>query len=293
MSRVEAINILVTGANGQLGRRVRAAAAHSCDNYIYTDVAELDITDREAVESFVEEKRIAVIVNCAAYTNVDQAESDEAMACKINCEACEVLASAAKRVGATLIHISTDYVFDGEGSRPYRESDLTSPLGVYGATKRRGEEAIEMSGCNYQIIRTAWLYSEECRNFMLTMLKLSRERDMLRVVSDQIGTPTYAGDLASVIVHIVASRKYIGEREIYHYSGEGECSWFDFARAIVECDAAAERCRVTPCSSDEYPTPVKRPKYSVLDKGKIRDRLQIEIPEWREALQRAYNNIKE
>ncbi len=293
MSKSEPINILITGANGQLGRRVRAAAATSADTYIYTDVAELDITDRAAVEDFVAQNKIDVIINCAAYTNVDQAESDEAMAEKINCAACEVLASAAKVSGATLIHISTDYVFDGEGVKPYKESDPTSPLGVYGATKRRGEEAIEGSGCDYQILRTAWLSSEECRNFMLTILRVSRERDALRVVSDQVGTPTYAGDLAEAIVAIVSGRKYVGEREIYHYSGEGECSWFDFASAIVECDGGTERCSVNPCSSDEYPTPVQRPKYSVLDKSKIRERLGIEIPEWREALQRAYNNIKE
>ncbi|MFI3306037.1 MAG: dTDP-4-dehydrorhamnose reductase [Rikenellaceae bacterium] len=292
MSKFDPINILVTGANGQLGRRVRAAAERSTDNYIYTDVAELDITDRAAVEGFVAQNRIDLIINCAAYTNVDQAESDEAMAEKINCAACEVLSSAAKGAGATLIHISTDYVFDGEGDRPYKESDPTSPLGVYGVTKRRGEEAIERSGCNYQILRTAWLYSEECRNFMLTILRVSREREELRVVADQIGTPTYAGDLAETIVSIVASRKYVGEREIYHYSGEGECSWHDFAFAIVECDGGAERCRVNPCSSDEYPTPVKRPKYSVLDKSKIQERMGVEIPNWREALQRAYNNIK-
>ncbi len=292
---MSSINILVTGANGQLGRRVRGAveSTRSTDHYLYTDVAELDITDSEAVESFVAEHKIEVIVNCAGYTNVDQAESDEVTAHETNCTACGILASAAKVAGATLIHISTDYVFDGKKTKPYTESDTTSPLGVYGVTKRQGEEAIEASGCDYQIIRTAWLYSEECRNFMLTILKYSREREELRVVADQFGTPTYAGDLAEAIVGIITQRKYRGEREIYHFSGEGECSWYDFAQAIVEADGGAERCRVTPCSSEEYPTPVERPKYSVLDKSKIKERLGVETAEWREALSRAYKNIKE
>ena len=284
------LNILITGANGQLGSELRRLSASSANNFIYTDVAELDITDAAAVERFVAEHRIDVIENCAAYTNVERAEEDEAAAYAINCTAVRNLAQAAARHGATLIHVSTDYVFDGTGCTPYTEDMPASPAGAYGRTKLAGERAVAESGCRYLILRTAWLYSEFGNNFLKTMLRLTAEREELNVVFDQIGTPTYAADLARAIFDIVESGKYGGNEGIYHFSNEGVCSWYDFAREIASA-AGHTSCRINPCRTWEYPTKAVRPAYSVLDKGKYRRTFGAGIPHWREAMQRCLRQL--
>ena len=285
------MNILVTGANGQLGNEMRRLGAVSPNNYIFTDVAELDITNAVAVAVFVKQYSIDAIINCAAYTNVDKAESDEQTAELINTTAVGNLAIAAKEVGATLFHVSTDYVFGLEGNTPRTEEMPTDPLGVYGSTKLHGEQAIEKSGCKALIFRTAWLYSEFGNNFLKTMMRLTAEREQLNVVFDQIGTPTYAGDLALAIFSIIEAGVYPGNEGIYHFSNEGACSWYDFA---VEIAAAAGNtgCRINPCHSSEFPSPVTRPPYSVLDKTKIKNTFDIEIPHWRESMEYCIKRIK-
>lgn len=285
------MNILVTGANGQLGCEMRRLGAVSPNNYIFTDVAELDITNAVAVALFVKQYSIDTIVNCAAYTNVDKAESDEATAELINATAVGNLAIAAKEVGATLFHVSTDYVFGLEGNTPRTEEMPTNPLGVYGKTKLLGEQAIEKSGCKALIFRTAWLYSEFGNNFLKTMMRLTAERELLNVVFDQVGTPTYAGDLALAIFSIIEAGVYPGNEGIYHFSNEGACSWYDFA---VEIAAAAGNtgCRINPCHSSEFPSPVTRPPYSVLDKTKIKNTFDIDIPHWRESMEYCIKRIK-
>ena len=285
------LNILVTGANGQLGNELRALGSTSANNYLYTDVAELDITDAAAVERFVAENRIDVIVNCAAYTNVERAEEDEAAAYAINCAAVKNLAESAAKYGATLIHVSTDYVFDGSANTPYTEDMPTSPLGVYGRTKLAGEQAAAASGCKCLIFRTAWLYSAYGNNFLKTMLRLTSERDRLNVVADQTGTPTYAADLARAIFSIVEGGRYEGREGIYHFSNEGVCSWYDFATEIAAA-AGNTGCRINPCRTWEYPTKAVRPAYSVLDKGKFRRTFGIEIPHWRESMKECIAKIK-
>lgn len=286
------LNILVTGANGQLGCEMRRLGMVSPNNYLFTDVAELDITDADAVLQMVKEQRIGVIVNCAAYTNVERAEEDEATAERINCRAAGNLAAAAKECGATLIHVSTDYVFDGTGHIPYTEDMPTSPLGAYGRTKLAGEEAVAASGCRYLIFRTAWLYSEYGNNFLKTMLRLTSERDTLKVVFDQAGTPTYAGDLALAIFSIIEGGRYADNEGVYHFSNEGVCSWYDFA---VEIAAAAghHECRIMPCHTSEFPTKAARPAYSVLDKTKVRDTFRLEIPHWRESMLYCLERLKQ
>ena len=285
------MNILVTGANGQLGCEMRRLGAVSPNNYIFTDVAELDITNAVAVALFVKQYSVDAIVNCAAYTNVDKAESDEATAELINATAVGNLAIAAKEVGATLFHVSTDYVFGHEGNTPRTEDMPTSPLGVYGRTKLHGEQTIEKSGCKALIFRTAWLYSEFGNNFLKTMMRLTAEREQLNVVFDQIGTPTYAGDLALAIFSIIEAGVYPGNEGIYHFSNEGACSWYDFA---VEIAAAAGNtgCHINPCHSSEFPSPVTRPPYSVLDKTKIKNTFDIDIPHWRESMEYCIKRIK-
>ena len=277
------MNILVTGANGQLGREMQRLSAVSPNNYTFTDVAELDVTDAGAVRQAVAQTRAEVIVNCAAYTNVERAEEDEEAADRLNRGAAENLARAAEANGATLIHVSTDYVFDGTAHTPYREDTATSPLGAYGRTKLAGEEAVKASGCRYLILRTAWLYSEYGNNFLKTMLRLTSERETLRVVFDQVGTPTYAGDLALAIFSLIETGRYAGNEGVYHFTDEGVCSWYDFA---VEIAAAAghDSCRIIPCHTSEYPTKAQRPAYSVLDKTKFKETFQMDIPHWREAL---------
>lgn len=287
--------ILVTGCNGQLGREMQRLGALSPHSYLFTDLDRLNITDREAVRSFVLGERIEVIVNCAAYTNVDRAEEEEEAAERVNATAAGNLAEAAREAGATLFHVSTDYVFGGEGSTPLTEEMPTHPLGVYGRTKLRGEEAIAASGCRALIIRTAWLYSEWGRNFLKTMLRLTAERETLQVVFDQVGTPTYAGDLALTIFSIIEKDLYAGREGIYHFSNEGVCSWYDFAHAIAALSGHTA-CRLSPCHSSEFPSKVRRPNFSVLDKSKIKERFGITIPHWHDSLKRcleAYNELNQ
>ena len=276
------MNILVTGANGQLGCEMRRLGAVSPNNYIFTDVAELDITNADAVMYVAKHYSIDAIVNCAAYTNVDKAESDEAMAELINATAVGNLARAMKEVGGTLFHVSTDYVFGSEGNTPRTEDMPLNPLGVYGRTKLKGEEAILASGCKALIFRTAWLYSEFGNNFLKTMMRLTAEREQVNVVFDQVGTPTYAGDLALAIFSIIEAGVYEGNEGVYHFSNEGVCSWYDFAVEI--CARLGHTCRIVPCRSEDYPTPARRPHYSVLDKTKVKKDFAIEIPHWRESL---------
>lgn len=285
------MNILVTGANGQLGNEMRRLGAVSPNNYIFTDVAELDITNANAVMYVAKHYSIDAIINCAAYTNVDKAESDEATAELINATAVANLAAAMKEVGGTLFHVSTDYVFGSEGNTPRTEEMPLNPLGVYGRTKLHGEQAILESGCKALIFRTAWLYSEFGNNFLKTMLRLTAEKEQLNVVFDQVGTPTYAGDLALAIFSIIEAGVYEGNEGIYHFSNEGVCSWYDFA---VEIAAAAGHtgCRINPCHSSEFPSPVTRPPYSVLDKTKIKNTFDIDIPHWRESMEYCIKRVK-
>ena len=277
------MNILVTGANGQLGCEMRRLGAVSPNNYIFTDVAELDITNAQAVMLVVKEYNIEAIINCAAYTNVDKAESEPQTAELINATAVGNLAKAMKEVGGTLFHISTDYVFGCDGNTPRTEVMPTSPLGVYGITKLHGEEEIAKSGCKALIFRTAWLYSEYGNNFLKTMLRLTAEREYVNVVFDQIGTPTYAGDLAMTIFSIIEGDYYAGKEVIYHFSNEGVCSWYDFAQEIAMA-MRHDKCKITPCHSSEFPSKVSRPAYSVLDKTKIKQTFGVDIPYWRESM---------
>ena len=285
------MNILVTGANGQLGNEMRRLGAVSPNNYIFTDVAELDITNADAVMHVAKHYSIDAIINCAAYTNVDKAESDEATAELINATAVANLAAAMKEVGGTLFHVSTDYVFGSEGNTPRTEDMPLNPLGVYGRTKLHGEQAIQESGCKALIFRTAWLYSEFGNNFLKTMLRLTAEREQLNVVFDQVGTPTYAGDLALAIFSIIEAGVYEGNEGIYHFSNEGVCSWYDFAVEIA-ATAGHTGCHINPCHSSEFPSPVTRPPYSVLDKTKIKATFDIDIPHWRESMEYCIKRIK-
>ena len=283
------MNILVTGAEGQLGRAIRRAAEGSADRYIFTDVAELDITAPEAVERAVAEWEVDVIINCAAYTNVERAEEDEARAHLLNATAVEYLATAARRHGALLVHISTDYVFMGGCCSLLTEESYPQPLSAYGRTKLAGERAIEQSGCHYMIVRTAWLYSEWGSNFVKTMLRLMAERREVRVVSDQLGTPTYAGDLAAALVRITEERNF--HEGVFHYTNMGECSWWQFACEIAR-RAGIEGCRVMPCTTAEYGAKAPRPHYSVLSKEKFVRTFGIDIPEWQESLQRCIDELR-
>lgn len=275
--------ILVTGANGQLGSEMRKLGAVSPNEYIFTDVQELDITNKDAVMSFVEQNGVNIIVNCAAYTNVDKAEDDEATAELINATAVGNLAEAAKAVDGTLFHVSTDYVFGADGNTPRSEDMPTNPLGVYGRTKLSGEQAIAEVGAKAIIIRTAWLYSEFGNNFLKTMLRLTAEKESLNVVFDQVGTPTYAGDLALVIFSIIEGNLYAGNEGVYHFSNEGVCSWYDFANEIAIA-AGNINCNIQPCHSSEFPSKVTRPPYSVLDKSKIKQTFGVDIPHWRDSM---------
>lgn len=296
------MNILVTGANGQLGNEMRIVTKESKDHYIFTDVVEiegqettiLDITNLDAIRKMVSDNDVKVIVNCAAWTNVDGAEAPEKydLVELLNAKAPENLAIAMKEVGGLLVHISTDYVFGGDPyNTPCKEDQNGTPTGVYGLTKLHGEQNIQKTGVDYLIFRTAWLYSEFGKNFVKTMLNLTASKPQLRVVFDQVGTPTYAYDLAAAIVDIVENRKYIGNTGIYHYSNEGVCSWFDLTKMIAEI-AGNTGCDVLPCHSDEYPSPVKRPAFSVLDKTKVKDTFGIKVPYWTESLRKCMNNMK-
>lgn len=291
--------ILITGANGQLGNEMRLISATSSDKYIFTDVNQvegvettyLDITDLNAVRKIVAENNVEAIVNCAAYTNVDAAETNEALAEKLNADAPENLAIAMKEVDGLLIQISTDYVF---GKEPYnvpcQEDQKGTPTGVYGMTKLHGEQKIEATGCKHVIIRTAWLYSEFGKNFCKTMMNLTATKPQLKVVFDQVGTPTYALDLANAIA--VVLEKFDGSQTgVYHYSNEGVCSWFDFTKMIAEYNGTTE-CDIQPCHSNEFPSPVTRPSYSVLDKTKIKETFGIKVPYWTDSLKQCISNLK-
>ena len=285
------MNILVTGANGQLGNEMRIVAAASKDNYIFTDVAELDITNLEAIRAMVAENGVEVIVNCAAYTNVDKAEDDVEFCELLNATAVENLAVAMKEVDGLLVHVSTDYVFGGDPyNTPCTEDKKGTPTGVYGASKLRGEQNIQRVGCHHLIIRTAWLYSEFGKNFVKTMLMLTATKPQLKVVFDQVGTPTYALDLAAAIFDILEHRKYAGNDGIYHYSNEGVCSWYDFTKMIAEY-AGNTACDIQPCHSNEFPSKVVRPSYSVLDKTKIKTTFGIAVPYWTDSLKVCLQNI--
>ncbi len=287
------MNILVTGANGQLGNCLRNATSGSNDNYIFTDVAELDITDAGAVKKMVRDNDVNVIVNCAAYTNVEKAEDDRDFAELLNATAVRNLAEAAKANDGTLIHVSTDYVF---GKEPYnvpcREDQKGTPTGVYGLTKLHGEQAIAESGVKALIFRTAWLYSEYGKNFVKTMLDLTSTKPELKVVFDQTGTPTYAQDLADALFHIIDNRLMDGNEGVYHYSDEGVCSWFDFTKMIAEI-AGNTSCDIRPCHSSEFPSKVIRPSYSVLDKTKFKETFGIKVPYWTDSLKICIKNLKE
>ncbi|CDA96514.1 dTDP-4-dehydrorhamnose reductase [Bacteroides sp. CAG:709] len=285
--------ILVTGADGQLGREMQIASRSSRNRFIFTDIAgeheRLDITDPQAIADIVRENHVNVIVNCAAYTNVDKAETDPETANLLNNIAAGNLADAMKAVNGTLIHISTDYVFQGDRNIPCREDWPTKPLGVYGKTKLAGEKSIEATGCASIIIRTAWLYSPFGKNFVKTMRDLTSSRESLKVVFDQVGTPTYAGDLAETICSIIETGQ-LDKTGIYHFSNEGVCSWFDFAKAI--CEMSGNTCDIRPCHSDEFPSPVARPHFSVLDKTKIKQTFGIRIPYWTDSLKRCIEEIE-
>ena len=278
-------SILVTGANGQLGNELRILA-NEYPNFIFdfTDVSELDLCNAEAVWQYCEEKKPAYIINCAAYTAVEKAEEEEALARKINRDAVEHLAKAAQAVDATLLHVSTDYVFDGTATRPYLETDPVCPVSVYGNTKLEGEQVLAEFCPKHVILRTAWLYSEFGNNFVKTMIRLGSERDKLTVVCDQLGSPTYARDLADALMDIVqAAEKGHFIAGIYNYSNEGICSWYDFTLKIHEL-AGISTCEVSPIESKDYPAKVKRPAYSVLSKEKIKADYDIHIPAWEQSL---------
>ena len=284
------LNVLVTGASGQLGSEMRRLGSAASNDYLFTDAAELDITDAGAIRRTMAERRIDVVVNCAAYTDVERAEREEAAADRLNREAAGVLAAAVREADATLIHISTDYVFDGASPEPYTEESHAAPQSVYGRTKLAGEEAIRASGCKHLILRTSWLYSEYGHNFLKTMLRLTAERERLNVVFDQTGTPTYAGDLALAIFSIVEKGLYAGNEGTYHFSDEGACSWYDFAVEIAAAGGHV-KCRIEPCRTADYPTAARRPAYSVLDKSKLKRTFGIEIPHWRESMRYCLHRI--
>lgn len=296
------MNILVTGANGQLGNEMRIVTKSSPDSYIFTDVNQaegldttyLDITDLDAIRKVVVDNDIKAIVNCAAWTNVDACETDEnlaALAQKLNAEAPKNLATAMKEADGVLFHISTDYVFGKEPyNTPCQPDQQGTPTGVYGATKKQGEENIIASGCKYIIVRTAWLYSEFGKNFCKTMLNLTSTKPNLKVVFDQCGTPTYAYDLAAALYYIISNRKFEGRTGIYHYSNEGVTSWYDFTKMIARI--AGNDCDVQPCRSSEFPSPVKRPSYSVLDKASFKETFDIKVPYWVDSLETCIQNIQ-
>lgn len=277
------MNILITGANGQLGNEIRLLGPASKNNCFFTDVAELDITNKQAIQSFVSENNINIIINCAAYTAVEKAEDDSEKADLINHVAVRNLAETAKEYNVVLFHVSTDYVFGGQGNLPFLEDDSVNPLGVYGKTKLAGERAIQNSGCKALIFRTAWLYSSFGNNFVKTMIKLTSEKESIKVVYDQVGSPTYAGDLAKMLFDIAETGKYIGNEGIYHFTDEGVISWYDFAIEIARL-AGNTKCKIYPCRSEEFPTKVKRPAYSVLDKAKVKNTFDIAIPYWKDSL---------
>ncbi len=310
------MTILVTGANGQLGNEMRIVTKGSKDKYIFTDVCDehpeslemlhtlagddvnatttkLDITNLDDIRKMVKENDVKVVVNCAAWTNVDEAEAPEKyeLVEMLNAKAPKNLAIAMEEVNGLLVHISTDYVFGGDPyNTPCKEDQKGTPTGVYGLTKLHGEQNIQATGVDYLIFRTAWLYSEFGKNFVKTMLNLTATKPQLKVVFDQVGTPTYAYELAATIFDIVENRKYVGNSGIYHYSNEGVCSWYDFTKMIAEY-AGNNNCDIQPCHSDEFPSPVKRPAFSVLDKTKVKETFGISVPYWTDSLRKCMNNL--
>jgi len=282
-------NILITGAEGQLGLEFQKISKNSINNLFFTDIHNLDITQIEDIEKFIIKNKINYIINCAAYTAVDDAEVEKDKAYLINCLAVENIASISKKYDIKLVHISTDYVFDGENNRPYLEFDKTEPKSIYGLSKLKGETEIFKINCDSLIIRTSWLYSNNGKNFFNTIKKLSKEREFLNVVFDQIGTPTYAYDLATAIMQIIDSNIKIENVEIYHFSNEGVCSWYDFAVEINKLNNS--NCIINPILSNEFPTKAQRPKYSVLDKNKIKNKFGIKINHWRESLLNCYQEL--
>lgn len=307
------MTILVTGANGQLGNEMRILAKDSQDQYVFTDVnqvegvetAYLDITNLEAVRAMVKEHDVKAVVNCAAWTNVDGAEDPEkyGLVEKLNADAPENLAVAMKEVNGLLVHISTDYVFGAEPyNTPCKEDQTGTPTGVYGLTKLHGEQKIIATGCNHVIIRTAWLYSEFGKNFCKTMMNLTATKPQLKVVFDQVGTPTYALDLAKAIGIVLNdyTRCFMSDSDmapysktgVYHYSSEGVCSWYDFTKMIAEYNGTTA-CDIRPCHSNEFPSPVTRPSYSVLDKTKIKETFGLEVPYWTDSLKKCISNLKQ
>ena len=284
-------NILITGANGQLGNSLRDLATDFQDqyNFYYTDVAELDITDAEAIEKFVADKSIDIIINAAAYTAVDKAEDEVDLAYRLNRDAVRNLAEVARNHNCLLVHVSTDYIFSGESCKPYMETDTPAPQSVYGASKLAGEQAIMESGCRALVVRTSWLYSEYGNNFVKTMLRLGTERESLNVVSDQIGGPTYAGDLAKVIFRLIEVAPTEEKVGIYHFANEGVCSWYDFAKAIMEF--GGKKCDVNPIFTSEYPSKARRPSFSVFNLRKTKTTTKMDIPYWRDSLRLIINKL--
>ena len=297
VNKPHVMNVLVTGANGQLGTEMRGLSAGSSNRFIFSDVnsvpgcetVNLDITNIDAIRIIARSEKVDVIVNCAAYTNVDKAEDDIAFADLLNHTAPANLAKVAREIGAVLIHVSTDYVFSGNASIPYREDDEKEPNGVYGVTKLKGEMAVMDSGCKYLIFRTAWLYSPFGKNFVKTMQTLTSQRDCLKVVFDQVGSPTYARDLASLIMKVI-DENMLDRQGVYHFSNEGAVSWFDFAKAI--CSLSGNTCDIEPCHSDEFPSKVRRPHYSVLDKTRTKETFGVRIPYWLDSLKDCIERLK-
>ena len=275
------MNILVTGCKGQLGTELQKIASVE-HQWFFTDIDTLDICNKEAVESCFATHQIEVCINCAAYTAVDKAEDEPELATLVNTFAPKVLADACKRHNALLMHVSTDYVFGGDANEPYKVDDPINPQSVYGSTKADGERVIQQSGCNYMIVRTAWLYSSVGKNFVKTMLMLGDTKDEINVVADQKGCPTWAHDLAVALMALLDKSGMNKVHEIYHFTNEGQITWYDFATAIMEI--GEKKCKVNPITTDQYPTKAKRPAYSVLDLSKIKDYAGIEIPDWRESL---------
>ena len=288
------MNILITGSNGQLGSEIKDLVSNYKNfNFFFMDLPELNICDLEELNTFIVDQNINAVINCAAYTAVDKAEKDEHAAQKVNSEGVLNLVNALKKVNGKLIHISTDYVFDGNHSQPYKESDPVSPVGVYGETKRAGELAVINSSIDALVIRTSWMYSVYGNNFLKTMLKLGHDKDELGVIFDQVGTPTNASDLAKTCLDILAYSKEANinsKGKIYHYSNEGVTSWYDFAKAIMELGSID--CKVRPIETKDYPTPAKRPHFSVLNKTKIKKDFNIEIPYWRDSLDKCVEKLK-
>ena len=284
------MNILVTGSNGQLGNELRALApVYPNYKFIFTDIAELDITNEPDAEMFVNEEKPSVIINCAAYTAVDKAEQEDNLAFLINATAVGILSRVASKYGVLLIHISTDYVFDGKGHKPYQEDDPTNPVSLYAKSKHAGEQQVQSYATKAIIIRTSWLYSEFGHNFVKTIMQYGKERGQLNIVFDQIGTPTYARDLAKAILNILKIQSVSDSVEIYNYSNEGVASWYDFAKAIIEFSGI--NCKINPIETKDYPLPAARPFYSVFNKSKIKNRFHLEIPFWRDSLMECIERI--